>query len=69
MEMFLQDAIHNLQELTASVKEYQRECGIQSFDMPDESAEIKKEKKRHSLRNWNGIKQPAENLSMYLMKK
>ena len=41
----LQDAIHNLQELTASVKEYQRKCGIQSFDMPDESlAEIKKKK-------------------------
>lgn len=42
-EDILQDAIHNLQKLTASVKEYQREYGIQSFDIPDEPlAEIKK---------------------------
>lgn len=41
----LQDAIHNLQELTASVKEYQRKYDIQSFDMPDESlVEIKQRK-------------------------
>ena len=42
-EDILQDAIHNLQKLTASVKEYQREYGIQSFDIPVEPlAEIKK---------------------------